>query len=89
MFENFFIDHNEEDKNELAGIRDILPKKDKQSSNNYDNKPSLTSVFAIDCGFSMIELKKDGSDFEQCPVFKIQECHIGKLRLTGLIVLTE
>ena len=51
MFENFITDHSEEDKNELAAIRDILPKKDQQSFNN-DNKLklTLTSFFAIDFG---------------------------------------
>ena len=65
MFENFITDHSEEDKNELAAIRDILPKTDQQSFNN-DNKLklTLTSFFAIDFGVSKTERKKDGGNFE-------------------------
>ena len=65
MFENFITDHSEEDKNELAAIRDILPKKDQQSFNN-DNKLklTLTSFFAIDFGVSKTERKKDGGNFK-------------------------
>lgn len=63
--ENFITDHSEEDKSELAVIRDILPKKDQQSFNN-DNKLklTLTSFFAIDFGVSKTERKKDGGNFE-------------------------
>ena len=63
--ENFITDHSEEHKNELAAIRDILPKKDQQSFNN-DNKLklTLTSFFAIDFGVSKTERKKDGGNFE-------------------------
>ena len=73
MFENFITDHNEEDKNELPGIRDILPKKDEQSFNN-DNKLKLmlTSFFAIEFGFSKTEWKKDGSNFELNKVSSFQ-----------------
>lgn len=89
MFENFIIDHNKEDKNELAGIRDILPKKDEQSFNN-DNKLklTLTSFFAIDFGFSKTERKKDGSNFELNTVSSFQNTRAsnGELKLTVLIV---
>ena len=63
--ENFITDHSEEDKSELAVIRDILPKKDQQSFNN-DNKLklTLTSFFAIDFGVSKTERNKDGGNFE-------------------------
>ena len=63
--ENFITDHSEEDRSELAVIRDILPKKDQQSFNN-DNKLklTLTSFFAIDFGVSKTERKKDGGNFE-------------------------
>lgn len=39
MFENVIADHNKEDKNELAGVRDILPKKDEKSFNDDNSKP--------------------------------------------------
>ena len=53
MFENFIADHNEEDNNELAGIQDILPKKDEQSFNKENKlELTLTSFFTIDFGFS-------------------------------------
>ena len=89
MFENFIADHNEEDKNELAGIRDILPKKDEQSFNN-DNKLklTLTSFFAIDFGFSKTERKKDGSNFELNTVSSFQNTRTshGELKLPVLTV---
>lgn len=39
MFENAIADHNKENKNELAGVRDILPKKDEKSFNDDNSKP--------------------------------------------------